>query len=243
MEHGGRTVARSQRVQEVEGEERLPDMTRRRSGVDPVSEAATGLGQLATGLTPLTPGRVLALQRTIGNAAVTRMLQASTAGRVVVQRRRATSRGANRRTYRLPGPVRDHIFTNFNDGSGFHSVARNPANLTPHVHQTDAAHRDRNSQVYQATHHDNGGQQVAANKTMFPDGWNEARIVDVIERALTRVNIPVAERVRINQVGATAANNRPLPAAAAGPVRGRADGVRVEGLFQAGQLATVYPVL
>jgi hypothetical protein len=238
-------MARSQRLQEVAGEERLFEPSRRRDRVDPVSEAAVGVGQLATGLTPLTATRVLALQRTVGNAAVTRMLHASTTTvhPVVVQRRRAASRGGNRRTYRLSGPVRDHIFTNSNDGTGFHSVARNPANLTPHVHQIDAANRDRGAQVYQATHHDNGGQQVAAGKTMFPDGWDEARIVDVIERALTRVNIPVAERVRMNQVGATAANNRPLPPAAAGPVRGRADGVRVEGLFQAGQLATVYPVL
>lgn len=154
-----------------------------------------------------------------------------------IQYRKAHSRGAKRRTYCLPGAVRDHLFTNSNNGSGFHSVARNKAALQNHVQQTDGKSRD--TEPYSANHLDNNGRRVAAAKSMFPDSWTEAKVVDVVERALTSPDIPPADAQRINREGTSEDFNRTLP----NPVKGKAEGVRVEGITAGGVLQTVYPLV
>ncbi|MDB9341179.1 MULTISPECIES: EndoU domain-containing protein [Cyanophyceae] len=161
----------------------------------------------------------------------------------ILQMRSASSRGANRRTYVLPQAVKDHIFVNQNNGVGFHSIARVPNNLINHVQQID--HRNRNLEAYTANHLNNAGQVIQAgmNKSMFPDGWNENKVIDVIERAFTLPSIINAQQTQINQQGATAQNNRPLPAAVNGRIRGRADGIRIEGIMGNGSLQTAYPLI
>lgn len=154
----------------------------------------------------------------------------------VAQLRKAASRGANHRMYKLPGDVADHIFDNRNDGTGFHSIARNPHALLPHVQQTD--NRNRNTQPYMARHV-NGVHVVAAVKSMFPDGWSEHQVTETIEKALTSPTINAQTKTTINEHGTTEQQNRPLPA----PIRGKANGIRVRGLSNGGTLATVYPVV
>lgn len=160
---------------------------------------------------------------------------------IPIQMRTAASRGANRRTYKLPNDVQTHIFTNANNGTGFHSIAANPANLLAHVQQTDA--RNRNTQAYRADHLDNAGHviQAGSNKSMFPDGWSRAKVVDVIEKALTNPGVGANAKTAINASGTTEANNRDLPPVNNGKVRGKASGIKVEGIMGGGELATVYP--
>jgi hypothetical protein len=137
--------------------------------------------------------------------------------------------------------VKDHIFTNSSDGTGFHSIARSASTLRQYVRRTAG---DHNAAPYTAEHLANDRTTVVATgKSMFPDNWDDKRVVDVIERALTRNDLPLAERRRINASGVTEEENRRLPAPVGGRVRGRADGVVVEGIMQAGALATVYPIV
>ncbi|GGB79109.1 hypothetical protein GCM10007424_19080 [Flavobacterium suaedae] len=155
-----------------------------------------------------------------------------------IQLRKAKSRGDNKRTYKLPATVANHIFVNNNNGSGFHSIARNPATLRPHVVQTDD--RDRNTQAYLSNHVDNGGRRIVARgKSMFPDNWSVDKVTTTIEQAFTKPVISATDKVRVNRYGTTEANNRELP----DPVKGKANGLRIEGLTQEGALATAYPIV
>lgn len=166
----------------------------------------------------------------------------STASNQPVQFRKAQSRNQNPRTFVLPQAARDHIFTNQNDGVGFHSIARNRNNLLPHVAQTDQ--HNRHTEPYRANHLGNNNNVVAEGKSMFPDQWTEVDVVNTVQRALTSSTIPVAEQVRINQQGTTEPNNRPLPPIVGGRVRGRANGIRVEGIVaNGGILQTAYPLV
>jgi hypothetical protein len=74
---------------------------------------------------------------------------------------------------------------------------------------------------------------------MFLDGWDERKVVDTVESALTNTEIPKREKIRINQQGTTEVNNTTLPP----NLKGRANGIRVEGIISGGVLQTVYPLV
>lgn len=97
-----------------------------------------------------------------------------TAG-AVTQLRRATSRGNNPRTYVLPQAVKDHIFTNNHDGTGFHATTREQPKIAK-VRQIDG--RDRGAEAYRARHRNKANTaDVGPEKSMFPMGQGELATV------------------------------------------------------------------
>lgn len=169
--------------------------------------------------------------------------QGAAPGGGVVQARKATSRGDKSRTFKFPEARKAHLFTF--DGTGYHSRARDKtvqvapqgalANLAPPAQQ-----QQMNARPYWATV-SKGNQQK--NSSMFPDSWNESKVISSIESALTQPVATNKEQVRINQQGTSEQSNRTV-ARNGNRAQGRANGVRIEAIFgNDGILETAYPLV
>lgn len=168
-------------------------------------------------------------------------------GDLFTQFRKSKSRGIRGRTYILPETVKNHIFTNSFNGSGFHATVNEPNKIKYVVPFPETPNRQ--GKVYKANHLDRDERSIVAfGKTMFPDSLERNSVISIIQRALTNPDLTSdREKQRINQEGTTEESNRtlPTPVIISGKrfIHGKADGIRIEALVDGANIANAYPLL